>query len=189
MSDTQASAQDPGGKPPETDLTEELGNLGKNLVGILQAAWDRPERQKLQQEIEGGLSELGATLRKEAKAVSENPVSQRIKTEVGDLGTRVRSGQVDARVREELVGALHALNAELEKVTNILAADTTSEAAGVEESPATEAPAPGSQNPPKNSAEASGKGKTRAKRKAKPEASTISSESGAAPGVDSQEAD
>jgi hypothetical protein len=135
MSDTQASEQDPRQKPPETDLTEELGNLGKNLVGILHAAWERPERQKLQQEIEVGLTELGSTLKKEAKVVSESQVSQRIKTEVEDLGNRVRSGQVEARVREELVGALHVLNAELEKVTNLLAATATPESGGVDEGP------------------------------------------------------
>ena len=117
-------APEPNSDPPESGLTEELGILGKNLIGVLRAAWDRPERQKLQQEIEGGINELGNTLRKEAKNVTENPVSQRIKTEVDDLSSRVRSGQLEGKVRDELVNALHLLNTELEKVASILASSS-----------------------------------------------------------------
>lgn len=121
MTDQQAIDPDENKTEPTIGLTEELGDLGKNLVGILRAAWDRPERQKLQQEIEGGLSELGNTLRREAKAVSENPVSQKIRTEVGDLGSRVRSGEVEGKVRDEMVTALHIVNLELEKLASLLA--------------------------------------------------------------------
>jgi len=170
MSEPQTFDQDPEQEPTVMDLTGELGDLGKNLVGILRAAWERPERQKLQQEIEGGLSELGNTLRKEAKAVSESPVSQRIKTEVEDLGSRVRGGQVEARVREEMVGALHVLNTELEKVANILAANQTSESGGAAESPFTEAPAQANPETSTKSAEDGGEEKVKARRKAKPKA-------------------
>ena len=125
MTDPQAPEPETGQTSPPSGLSEELGELGKNLVGVLRAAWERPERQKLQQEIEGGLSDLGSTLRKEAKSVAENPVSQRIKTEVGDLGSRVRSGQVEGKVREELVSALHIVNLELQKIANLLIVSET----------------------------------------------------------------
>jgi hypothetical protein len=111
----------PDPTPGEGKLSEEFGALGRNLIEILRVAWERPERQKLQEEIEGGLAELGNTLRKEAKAVSENSVTQRVKSEVEDLGARVRNGQVDVKVREELIGALHLVNAELIKVADHLA--------------------------------------------------------------------
>jgi len=197
MSESMAPEQDPGQKPPTTDLTEELGNLGKNLVGILRAAWDRPERQKLQQEIQGGINELGSTLRKEAKAVSENPVSQRIKTEVEDLGSRVRSGQVDAKVREELVGALHALNTELEKVSTLLTANAAPEAEGPGEAAGAGASVQAGSESAAVSAEPGDAPKAKAKRKpkAKAEAKAVtcedeaqSPESGAAPVEDSPKA-
>jgi hypothetical protein len=131
-------APEPISDPPESGLTNELGILGKNLIGVLRAAWDRPERQKLQQEIEGGINELGNTLRKEAKNVTENPVSQRIKSEVDDLSSRVRSGQLEGKVRDELVNALHLLNTELEKVASILASSSQA-AESTEASPVSEA--------------------------------------------------
>ncbi len=107
----------PGGG---TNLADELSALGKNLIDVLRAAWDRPERQKLQQEIESGISELGSTLRKEAQSVSGSQVGQRIKAEVDDFGERVRSGQVETKVREELLNALQTINLELAKVVQTL---------------------------------------------------------------------
>jgi hypothetical protein len=104
----------------KSSIAGELSDLGLNLIGVLQAAWDRPERQKLQQEIESGLKELGSALRKETEVVSNSKVSQRVKTEVNDINYRVRSAEVDVKVREELVGALKAINFELAKVTMIL---------------------------------------------------------------------
>ncbi len=97
MSDNPTPDVEPTQNPLEGNLTEEISSLGKNLIGILRAAWERPERQKLQQEIEGGLSDLSNTLRKEAKAVSDNQVTQKVKTEVEDLSYRVRSGQVEIK--------------------------------------------------------------------------------------------
>lgn len=103
-----------------TNLADELSAFGKNLIDVLRAAWDRPERQKLQQEIESGISELGSTLRKEAQSVSDSQVGQRIKAEVDDLSERVRSGQVETKVREELINALQTINLELAKVVQTL---------------------------------------------------------------------
>gem|GEM_PF-559171 len=125
MSGTQIPEGEPLHKDPEESLVGEFTSLGKNLIDVLRAAWDRPERQKLQQEIETGLVDLGVTLRKEAKAVSESPVTQRVKTEVEDLGTRVRNTQIETKVREELIGALHIMNAELAKVANVLSTSGT----------------------------------------------------------------
>jgi hypothetical protein len=114
----------------KSSIAGELGDLGLNLIGVLQAAWDRPERQKLQQEIESGLKELGSALRKETEVVSNSKVSQRVKTEVNDINYRVRSGEVEVRVREELVGALKAINTELAKVTLILSTSGRSPTGG-----------------------------------------------------------
>ena len=44
---------------PENELADELRNLGHNLKGILQAAWESEERRKLQNEIQAGLARSG----------------------------------------------------------------------------------------------------------------------------------
>jgi DNA topoisomerase VI subunit B len=96
---------------PENEVVNELRNLGQNLKGILQAAWESEERQKLQKEIESGLAELQKTVAEFAAS----PAGQRLKAEVHDLGERVRSGRVESQLRGDLLAALRAINAELEK--------------------------------------------------------------------------
>ena len=96
---------------PENELADELRNLGQNLKGILQTAWESEERHKLQNEIQAGLAELQKTV----ADFSAGPNGQRLKAEVQDLGERVRSGQVESRLRNDLLAALRTINAELEK--------------------------------------------------------------------------
>ena len=97
--------------PPENELADELRNLGQNLKGILQAAWESEERRKLQKEIQAGLAELQKTV----ADLAASPSGQRLKAEVQDLGERARSGQVEAQLRNDLLAALRTINAELEK--------------------------------------------------------------------------
>lgn len=97
--------------PPENEVVNELRNLGQNLKGILQAAWESEERRKLQSEIEAGLAEV----QKAVGGFAASPAGQRLKAEVHDLGERVRSGRVESQLRNDLLAALRTINAELEK--------------------------------------------------------------------------
>jgi len=104
----------------EGSLADELNKLGQNLIHTLNAAWERPERQKLQQEIETGLSDLVQTLQKEADAFSQSPTGQQMKTDLNDLVQKVRSSEADTRLRSELINALKAVNTELKKAASHL---------------------------------------------------------------------
>lgn len=101
---------------PEEQLTEELRALGKNLVEVLRAAWESPERKQLQNEIETGLNELGGALRREAEYFASSPTGQQLKSEVHEIGERIRSGDAQEKARQELLGVLNAANSELEKI-------------------------------------------------------------------------
>jgi hypothetical protein len=106
--------------PPENELADELKNLGQNLKGIVQAAWESDERRKLQQEIEKGVNEF-------QKAVSDFETSttgQKLKSEVQDLGERLRAGEVESKLRGDLLAALRSLNAALAKATTKKADDS-----------------------------------------------------------------
>lgn len=102
----------------EESLTEEFRILGKNLMEAVRAAWESPERRKLQQEISSGLTELGATLRKEAQEFSASETGQRLKSDVQEAQQRIRSGEAENRVRDELLSALRTVNTELQKVSD-----------------------------------------------------------------------
>ena len=106
--------------PPTNNLEEEFRTLGDNLVQTLKMAWDSPERKKLQQEIESGLSTLGKTIKNEAETFSQTPGGQRIKEDVDDLRQRIETGKVEEKMRQEIITALRTVNSELQKVIDRL---------------------------------------------------------------------
>ena len=97
------------------DLASEFRRLGQNLKEALQAAWDSEERRRLEEEIEAGLSGAADALRGGAKEFSPSPAGPHLREELHDLGQRVRTGELETKVGQDVVGGLRALNAELER--------------------------------------------------------------------------
>ena len=114
------------------DLASEFRRLGMNLTQALQAAWDSEERRRLETEIEAGLSEAAAALRGAAKEFSASPAGHQLREELRDLGDRVRTGELETKVRQDVLGGLRAINAELERAADTWRAKHT--AAGTNES-------------------------------------------------------
>ncbi len=100
---------------PKDDLTSEFRDLGENLKKIFIGAWESDQRKNLQTEIEQGLAELGNSLRQTATEIQESEAGQRVKSEAEDLRDRVRSGEVEDKIRSDLRTILQKLNTELEK--------------------------------------------------------------------------
>jgi signal recognition particle GTPase len=113
MSDTDPNEN----KSPNDNIGEQLNELGKNLREALQSAWESEERRKLQQEIEEGLANLGASLSEAAKDFSNSPTGQSLKEDVKDLNERWRTGEVKSKVRSEITETLRKVNDELQKAT------------------------------------------------------------------------
>lgn len=99
----------------EGDLAEELRQLGKNLIDTMRFAWDSPERKKIQNEIETGLSDVVAALKQEADEFSTSPPGKQIKEEIDDLRRRWESGETETKARQELMNAIRMANNELQK--------------------------------------------------------------------------
>lgn len=107
-------------KSPEDNLSEEFRKLGQNLAEALRTAWESPERKQFQQELETGLTELSQTVKREAETFNESPTGQRFKENVQEVRGRLRTGEAQVRVRNELLAALRMFNKELEKVAEHL---------------------------------------------------------------------
>ena len=103
-------------KPTDGDIASEFRELGKNLSEALRTAWDSEERKKLQQEIKTGLKDLGDSINQAAGDISQSKVAQNLKSDAQDFSKRVRSGELEAKVRTDLLAALRLLNAQLEKL-------------------------------------------------------------------------
>ena len=99
------------------DLASEFQELGKNLKNVFVNAWESEQRKNLQQELEDGFSELGESLKQTAEEIHDSDTGQRVKAEAEDLRDRVRSGEVETKIREDILAVLHKVNSELGKIT------------------------------------------------------------------------
>ena len=97
----------------QENLSDEFKNLGKNLVDSMRSAWESPGLKELQGEIENGLSEFGSTVKNEFESIKESPTAQQFKSDVEDLQDRYKTGEVETKVRGDLISALHSINDEL----------------------------------------------------------------------------
>ena len=104
-------------KPSVDNISDQLNELGKNLQAALKSAWESEERRKLQQEIEEGLANLGASLSQAARDFSNTPTGKTLKDDIKDLHDRWNSGEVGSKARTEISEALRKANDELQKAT------------------------------------------------------------------------
>jgi hypothetical protein len=100
-------------EPPEGELSAELRELGRNLKAAAKTAWESEESRRLQQELRNGMAALEASLRE----ATSDETRARVRTEVHQMGERLRSGEVEGRVRGDLLSALRSVNAELKKAS------------------------------------------------------------------------
>jgi hypothetical protein len=102
-------------KQPESDLSEEFRRLGQNLKQAAEAAWTGPEGQRLRGEIKAGLQALEKGINDTAVEMTTGETGQKIKTEVNEFSERVRSGQVEKQLRQDLLSALRSLNSHFDQ--------------------------------------------------------------------------
>lgn len=98
------------------ELKEEFQKLAENLAGNFKALWEHPQTEEIRSEFKEGLHQLGDTLNQLANDFSESPTGKKFQEDARGFGEKVRSGEVESKVRAEMVKALNAINTELEKV-------------------------------------------------------------------------
>jgi hypothetical protein len=100
----------------KTELSDEFRKLGENLAESLKALWEHPETRQFRTEMKDGLTQLGDSLNQAVHSFSESPEGQQLQTGIEELGEKIRTGEVEAQARNELINALSRINMELEKV-------------------------------------------------------------------------
>jgi predicted nucleic acid-binding Zn-ribbon protein len=98
-----------------SSIADELSALGKNLVAALRSALNSEESKKVQKEIESGLNEAIASLQKAADDFAKSDTGQQMKSDLADLNQRIESGELQAKVRSDVLTALQTANAEIQK--------------------------------------------------------------------------
>jgi hypothetical protein len=129
-----------GPTPGETspnELADELRELGNHIKDFLHALWESQDRKRVQQEVESGLTNLGASFNQAAKEFQQSPTGQRVKEEFEEIGNRIRTGEMETTLRRDFMSALQTANRELEKVLNKMAPSDKAQA-GPEPEPKSE---------------------------------------------------
>jgi hypothetical protein len=112
--------------PNEENLSQEFEALGRNLIGAIRSAWDAQESKRLREDMTSGLGDLVSTVKREADNLASHPTTQQLKNDVGQIGEKMKAPEAQAAVRRELLGALKAVNTELQ---NLIDRWTATEAA------------------------------------------------------------
>ena len=99
----------------EASLQAELDALGENLQRAIRGVWESDERKQLQADVEQGLEGTLRHLRQELKEFQESDTAGRLKADLDTVERELRSGETAGRVRQEILGVLQRLNAELER--------------------------------------------------------------------------
>lgn len=113
----------PEREPSLDDVVEEFRSLGKNLIEMMRSAWESEEGKKVQEEIRTSLADLGTTINEAATDFHQSPTGQRLKEDAEDFRNRIRSGEVETKIRSEILNALRIANQELEKVSSKMSSE------------------------------------------------------------------
>lgn len=100
-------------KPPQSSILDEFRSLSENLKRTFTTAWQSEERQRIQQELEEGINEVGSTLKSMAAEFEESPTGQEIKRTIADVQDPERRLELETRFRTQFTAAIRSLNAEL----------------------------------------------------------------------------
>lgn len=100
-----------------SEIADELRNLGDQLKEIFRSAWESDERKKLSNEIDSGLKNLSDSLKQASDEFSQSPSGQNLKSDLQDFQNRLKTGEVENQLRNELLTALRTINEQLKKVS------------------------------------------------------------------------
>jgi gas vesicle protein len=100
---------------PVSDIGAEFRRLGEKLRQAFEAARDSAELKRLREELEEGVEMMAASIKRSADDFVESDTSQQIREEVKELGEKLRRGEVQSRIRQELLDVLRRVNADLDE--------------------------------------------------------------------------
>lgn len=103
---------------PNTNLGDDIRELGKSLGDFFKSAWDSEERKEIEEDLTGALNDVADTFRQLADDISNGETGQQIRAEYEDLKVRVNSGEFKQKAQSELSKAIQNIKNELDKITD-----------------------------------------------------------------------
>jgi hypothetical protein len=106
---------------PQPDLASQFKELGENLKNMFQSAWESEEANQFKNELKNGFNELGNAATEAVENFNASEAGENLKAEADEFVSRVESGEVEAKARDEISKALKIINTELEKAIDSFA--------------------------------------------------------------------
>jgi ElaB/YqjD/DUF883 family membrane-anchored ribosome-binding protein len=100
------------------DFKSQFSRLGKNLEELVRSAWDSPERQNIQNQLEEGFNEVFQSLSQAASDFRASDTGRQLEQDLESLRRQIASGEVTEKMREEILSALQQVNSQLEQAVS-----------------------------------------------------------------------
>ena len=126
--------------PTSESITDDLREVGSNLVNALQSTWESEERRELQRSVEKGIKGVLAALEDTTADLDLDEVSQRVGAGFSQIEEKIRSGDLEESVRSNVSGILERINAELVEFSTKMAPSDPATGEADEPPPSSDSP-------------------------------------------------
>ena len=98
----------------QTDIADELRNLGRQFAETVQGAWNSEERQRLEKDFREGFKNFSEEVSKVFTEIKTSPAAQKVREEA----TKVDASEVGQKARGAVATGLQWLSQELAKLSD-----------------------------------------------------------------------
>jgi hypothetical protein len=102
----------------ESDVVEDLRNLGQQFAETVRVAWNSDERKEFEREMREGFQTFASEVDKAFKDIKESESAKKMKDEAKDLKSKAESGEVVHKTRSGISQGLRWFSEELAKVAD-----------------------------------------------------------------------
>ena len=99
-------------------FSDEIRGLGENISELVKTAWDSPQKEELQNELESGIQELKNAINQIAEDFSSSDTGKHIKSEINEIKEDISSGKLEEKIEEEILNTIKTINNEITNVIN-----------------------------------------------------------------------
>lgn len=102
----------------QSDVVDELRNLGKQFGETIRAAWYSEERRQFESEMREGVHTFSKEIGKAFDEIIASEPAQKAKAEASDFKSKAESGDLAQKTRSSLSLGLRRLSEELSKMAD-----------------------------------------------------------------------
>ncbi len=102
----------------QTDVVEELANLGRQFGETLRSAWASEERRRFESEMREGVNSFVDEIDNAFREIKDIPAGQRARDESTRIKIEVDSSEMSGKAKSSIASGLHWLSTELSNLAD-----------------------------------------------------------------------